>query len=176
VDTLIKAIDYAINVDFRLKQHLHALFLLRTRENGNNLQERYVFRLFERMKNRDIITVKSGFLSKSKVKSFLASSDLVVFPFKYVVSDFPMGVVEAMSLGKPVICTRVDGMSELLEDGRGIIIEPHDFAALGRILVYFSKNKLELNEYGKRSQQYSIGKPTWRDSAQKLLKLASDLI
>lgn len=50
--------------------------------------------------------------------------------------DFPNVVLEAMSLGKPVVGTRVAGVPEQVEDGRtGLLVPPADAAALGEALA-----------------------------------------
>ncbi|OGR69972.1 MAG: hypothetical protein A2089_11505 [Elusimicrobia bacterium GWD2_63_28] len=50
--------------------------------------------------------------------------------------DFPNVVLEAMSLGKPVIGTRVAGVPEQVEDGRtGLLVPPGDAEALGAAIA-----------------------------------------
>jgi glycosyltransferase involved in cell wall biosynthesis len=150
--------------------------LFRTREDEYGIQKKRVFNLLDHFSHKEMIRIKSVFLSGDEIKAYIAASDLIVLPFKHVISDFPLGVVEAMSMGKPVVSTRLDGLPELLEDGRGIVIDPGDFTNLGKILAYFSENASELSGYGKRAQQYLIGRPTWRDSAEKMLELFSNLL
>jgi glycosyltransferase involved in cell wall biosynthesis len=42
-----------------------------------------------------------------------------------------MALIEAMACGLPVVATRVDGPSEIIDDGRtGVLVEPGDAAAL----------------------------------------------
>lgn len=176
VDTLLKAIDFALDTYPHLKRRLHVLFLLRIRKGEYSVQERNVLKLFDRLKHKEVVSVKSGFLSGSEIRPYMAASDLIVFPFKHVISDFPLGVVEAMSMGKTVVCTRIDGMSELLEQGRGFLVNPGDFVNIGRILAHLPENKAELNEYGRRSRQYMLERPTWTQSSERLLELLSDVL
>lgn len=50
--------------------------------------------------------------------------------------DFPNVVLEAMSLGKPVVGTRVAGIPEQIEDGRtGLLVPPADAEALGEAIA-----------------------------------------
>jgi glycosyltransferase involved in cell wall biosynthesis len=176
VDTLLKALDYALHRFPNLKCRLRALFLLRIREGEYVIQRNKVIKLFDRFKHKEVVCVKSGFLSGSEIRAYMAASDLIVFPFKHVISDFPLGVVEAMSMGKLVISTRVDGMPELLEGKRGIIVDPGDFVNIGRIFAHFSQNRWEIGEYGKRARCYMLERPTWNHSTGKMLELLSDVL
>ena len=42
--------------------------------------------------------------------------------------------MEAMAAGKPVICTAVGGVPELIEDGGGLLVPPGDARALARAM------------------------------------------
>ncbi|MDD2806171.1 MAG: glycosyltransferase [Elusimicrobiales bacterium] len=55
--------------------------------------------------------------------------------------DFPNVVLEAMSLGKPVIGTRVAGVPEQIEDGStGLLVPPGDAEALGAAIADLAAN------------------------------------
>ena len=176
IDTILKAVEFAIERNPPLKYLLRVLFLFRIRQGEYSVEEKTVTKLFSRLHNKEVVKIKSGFLSSGEISAYLAASDLIVLPFKHVISDFPLGVTEAMSMGKLVISTRIDGVPELLEKGRGILIEPGDFENLARIFEHFSKNEFQVNEYGKRAEQYMLERPTWKESAEKLLELFSKII
>jgi phosphatidylinositol alpha-1,6-mannosyltransferase len=116
-----------------------------------------------------IVKIKHGFLSKDEVKVHLAASDLVVLPFKHVISDVPISIMEGMSLGAPVLSTDLDGIPELLCDGRGLIIKPGDFRSFAELVAYYSENTGELKKYGERARGYMLSHPTWKDSASTIL-------
>ena len=64
------------------------------------------------------------------VFDLLAAADIVVLP-SVANEDFPNVVLEAMSLGKPVVASRIAGTPEQIVDGvTGILVEPGDPAAL----------------------------------------------
>ena len=58
--------------------------------------------------------------------------DVVVVPFLNLkgISDYPLVVLEAMSVGTPVIATDVGGTSEILSNDSGILIPPDNIDAL----------------------------------------------
>ena len=67
-----------------------------------------------------------GFLSRSTQIKVLDSVDLFIAPSIYP-DACPTSIIEAMSLGKPVIATNVGGIPELVKEGEtGHLIEPND--------------------------------------------------
>ena len=65
-----------------------------------------------------------GHLNVSEMDEFYASARMIVL-CSNCFEGFPMAVVEAMSHGKPVICSRIGGLPEIVEDGRtGLLFEP----------------------------------------------------
>ncbi len=70
-----------------------------------------------------------GFKSQSEVAEALAASDALVLPS--FAEGVPVVLMEAMASARPVIATRVGGVSELVEDGvSGLVVPPGDAVAL----------------------------------------------
>lgn len=71
-------------------------------------------------------------LSLHELRSLYARSDLVVVPL--IETDFQAGIttiLEAMAMGKPLICTRTTGQTETIIDGvTGLYVPPGDSAVL----------------------------------------------
>lgn len=73
--------------------------------------------------------------NERNVFNLLAASDVIVLP-SIAKEDFPNVTLEAMSLGKPVIASRLAGVPEQVADGRtGLLIEPGDPDALAAALA-----------------------------------------
>lgn len=54
---------------------------------------------------------------------------------------FSMAVLEALSMGKPVICTKVGALGEIVHDGEnGFLIEPGDKESLKKAILYVQSN------------------------------------
>lgn len=69
--------------------------------------------------------------------NLMNAADVISLP-SIAFEDFPNVILEAMSLGKPVLASRLAGIPEQIEDGRsGLLAEPGDeeawAAALGRL-------------------------------------------
>lgn len=60
--------------------------------------------------------------SNSEVMKILRDSDIYILP-SYT-EGFPLGVLEAMSCGLPIIATDVGSISDMIEDKGGILISP----------------------------------------------------
>jgi glycosyltransferase involved in cell wall biosynthesis len=68
------------------------------------------------------------------VPDLVSSYDAYVLPSLW--EGLPLALIEALAIGKPVICTSVGGNPEIVEDGvNGFVVAPRDSAALAdRIL------------------------------------------
>jgi len=65
----------------------------------------------------------SGFLIKGEYQKLLNSVDIFTLPSRS--EGFPVAILEAMALGKPVIASSRGGISEMVQDGRnGVLVEP----------------------------------------------------
>jgi glycosyltransferase involved in cell wall biosynthesis len=71
---------------------------------------------------------------RADVPELLAASDLFALASRWEGS--PVGVLEAMAAGLPVIATAVGGVPELVEDGTtGLLVRPGDLEALARAMA-----------------------------------------
>lgn len=61
---------------------------------------------------------------RKDIGEIMRSLDILVFP-SVAPEAFPLTLVEAMSLGKPVIASNIGGVSEVVDDGEtGLLVEP----------------------------------------------------
>jgi glycosyltransferase involved in cell wall biosynthesis len=89
-----------------------------------------------------------GHKSYAEYLELVAAADLLVLP-SVSSEDFPNVVVEAMSMGKPVVASRLAGMAEQVEDGRsGFLVEPRDASGLADRLQLLAENPTLLRSLG----------------------------
>jgi glycogen(starch) synthase len=70
---------------------------------------------------------------RAEVGAALASASALVLPSRW--EAWPYVAMEAMAAARPVVATRVDGLPEIVDDGRtGLLVEPEDPAALAGAL------------------------------------------
>jgi len=83
----------------------------------------------------------TGHINHSEVPGFVRQSDVVVLPSWY--EALGNTVVEAQSCEVPVVGCRVGGIPELLNDGRGILVEPSNPKEIAEaIQCIFSNDEL----------------------------------
>jgi len=87
-------------------------------------------RLAERQGCVSRVRVVTDYLSAQEVRHHVLECGVVVLPFRLIPSDSPISVLEAMAEGKAVISTTLDGVPELLTEGRGLLVEPGDLRGL----------------------------------------------
>ncbi|WP_372342976.1 glycosyltransferase family 4 protein [Paeniglutamicibacter sp. ZC-3] len=75
-----------------------------------------------------------GEVSHARAMTFLASSEILVLP-SYS-EGFPNVILEAMSLAKPVVATRVGAMEEMLSEGGGLLVTPGSLDELTKALSH----------------------------------------
>lgn len=69
--------------------------------------------------------------------------DVIAVPFLDLngISDYPLVVLEAISVGTPVVATNVGGTHEVLSEGAGILVPAGDIDAFSRGLLNIISNK-----------------------------------
>ena len=114
----------------------------------------------EQAKNAQVNVVFHGFVSESEHLAFVAKSDIVLFP-SLVPEGLGRLVLIAMAAGKPVIASRIGGMTETVVEGRtGLLVEPGNVAAWRtaiRSLLSDAKKRKKLGMAGRErfEREYS---------------------
>jgi len=76
---------------------------------------------------------------RQDVPDILAAADIFVLPSLW--EGLPIGLLEAMAMGKAVIATEVDGTKEVVRPGEnGLLVEPGNVSALAAALVKLGGN------------------------------------
>lgn len=91
--------------------------------------------------------------------------------------SLPMSVLEGMACGRPVICTRVGGTSEIVEHGvSGYLVPPGDPIRLARQLTELLTNPDLANRLGVAGRRRVESEFTFGESVTKTQRLFVDLV
>ena len=84
---------------------------------------------------------------RTDIKDILNAIDIFIMPS--LVEGFPMVVLEAMAMGKPIIATRIDGIKEQIIDSEtGLLVSPCDADALAKSIIHLFGNRKFRNMLG----------------------------
>ena len=93
--------------------------------------------------------------TRADVPEILNAADVFVLSSDY--EGNPLSVMEAMAAGKPVICTAVGGVPELVEDrGCGLLVPPRDPKALSEAMSHMLENPNARKSMGEKSARRAV--------------------
>ncbi|MCC7106050.1 MAG: glycosyltransferase family 4 protein [Chloroflexi bacterium] len=86
-------------------------------------------------------------------------------------------LLEAMASGTPVICSRLGGLTEVVEDGvTGYLVEPGDVQALHGRLAELLGAPARAARMGKAGRERALTQFTWQACAERCLSAYSELL
>ncbi|MGC8557339.1 MAG: glycosyltransferase, partial [Fervidicoccus sp.] len=101
---------------------------------------------------------------RKDVLELMRESSILVLPSRW--EGFGLVLLEAISVGVPIVATKVGGIPEVIEDGKdGILVEPENPEELSNAIIRLLDNKelrslVSSNAYEKIKEEYSIEKYT----------------
>jgi len=97
----------------------------------------------------------TGGVSNQEVMIRLANSDIFVFPS--LSEMMPRAVIEALLAGKPIIASGVDGILDLIQNGRtGLLVQPGNEEELANAICELIENPSLANALGSAGQENVI--------------------
>ncbi|MCK0159317.1 glycosyltransferase family 4 protein [Allomuricauda sp. F6463D] len=92
---------------------------------------------------------------KDNVPKFLKDMHVFVLPTFYR-EGIPRSILEALSIGMPIITTNTPGCKEtVVENENGFLIPPNSLDPLIEACKFFIENPSKINQMGKRSRQFA---------------------
>lgn len=150
LDVLIESIPLVLEKYSKAK----LIFTLDTEMKNSSYEDRRKKEIYDKIEN---LGIKHSILEFGIVENMfelIAASDLFVAPFLSTAgpSDYPIPVLEAMAIGKPVIATNVGGIGEIIENGKtGILIRPNSVNELAKSIIETIDNTELQKEIGKNA-------------------------
>jgi len=124
--------------------------------------------------NKDGIIVYHG--KQKDVSHFLGQSDVFVLP-TYYREGIPRSILEALSVGLPIITTNSPGCREtVLTNENGILIEPQNPTDLFNSMRFFIQNPHKIKEMGLASRKYAENRFDVKLINQKLISMIKRVV
>lgn len=143
-----KGIGYFIEAAVQLKEEFPDAEFHVLGSGSTAASKKFIERLSE-LTSQNIMQYH-GFTSN--VSEFLGSCDIFVLP-TYYREGIPRSILEALSVGLPIITTKMPGCRETIVDGKnGILIEPKNQDSLTMAMRFFLKNPEKVEGMGIESR------------------------
>lgn len=151
-------------------------FLLSRGSIGTDLdhlrsEEKYLERLIDKLKLKNNVKIVSGLLSREELVRYLQLSNVITLPFKLLQSEIPLSVIEAMSLGKIIVTTRIRTLKQIVGEDRGILIEASDPHQLAEAILRIVDGDLDLATIEANARKFALSIPSWTDAAQRSISV-----
>jgi len=140
---------------------------------GKGEQEKYLRRLVNRLELGKHV-VFSGEINPSDMEKVYNACDILVHPS--IVESFSMVCLEAMSLGKPVVCTSNIGLIEYIQPGiDSIVVSPDNQQELNEAVYNLGKSVEYRRKIGEAARK-TAEKMSWEKHAEKMKTIIEDLV
>jgi len=116
-----------------------------------------------------------GFINNEDVMQYLESSDIFVLPS--ISEGFPVVILEAMAVAKPVVASNVGGIPDAVEDGNtGFLVEPKNPEQLTEKISYLIDHPEERKRMGNNGRRMVEEKFTWDKITGKIIGIYKNIL
>ena len=139
---------------------------------GGGEKEESIKKQANRNKNKNIVYV--GKVPHEKIFSYYSLMDVMVYPRKSTrVTELttPLKPLEAMGLGKPVICSSVAGLLELVGSENGLFFSPGNMEELKDCCLHLVKNSGLQKKYAKKGRDRVLRYRQWNEIVKKYIRV-----
>ena len=137
---------------------------LQKRVFGSGYEEKFIF---------------TGMIKYEDIPILINIADICVAPFisrrNRVTGVSPLKVFEYMACGKPVICSRIEGLEFVEVEGVGRLIDPEDVIGLEKELYRLAKNPRERMRMGQKGFKVAHEKFSWESRVIKIEEVLEGL-
>ena len=163
IDILIEAIILLPEVyRDRIKIKIVGKPYMDTRQLSNKLEQAGI--------KEPHVVLKLTHVSQEELRELFKAASVILMPYREVDASGILSL--AIAYGKPVIGTTINGLTELLEDGRdSLLVAPDDAIALAGSMLRFADNldlQTKLHE-GMKKQRIRVA--DWKDIATETLDI-----
>lgn len=110
---------------------------------------------------------------RKDIESFYPLMDIFVLPS--LSEGLPLVLLEAMSVGLPVIATRVGGIPYVAGNGEAILVPPASIEELEKAILFLIKNPFLRKELGKKAKEKVTSQFSLKKCLEEYLKVYKSL-
>ncbi len=114
------------------------------------------------------------FLPHERMREAYAAADIFVLPTR--AEGLSRALMEAMLFGVPAIATSVGGNVELLENGRGVLVQPQDPHELARAIKTILGDESMARERAAEAREYVIKNLTVEKRIDKIIEVYESVV
>ncbi|MCK4649199.1 glycosyltransferase family 4 protein [bacterium] len=119
---ILRGMDTLLEAAWKFKNNINISFIffwLPGRDQ--NLIQKMLKKKYSRINN-----LYTEFRYVDNIFEWIVASDIIIFPFRFswALPEYPLSILEAMALKKPVIVSRAGAVEEFLEDGYNALLLP----------------------------------------------------
>jgi len=134
-----------------------------------------VFKAHASLRHKERIILITDSLNKPNLATFIKASDVVVLPFLLVPSEIPLAVIEALSLGKPLIITESGGTSQFVKEA-AMVIPPNNVEALKNAIVNIASRYEMRKKMGLKAKEIASRHPRWEQVSKELFEFTQQML
>lgn len=161
------ALIEAFNMALKDNPDMHLLMV------GDGDQKTEALDLIRKMDLSDHVTFQPF---RKDVPDVLAAADIFVLPSLW--EGLPIGLLEAMAMGKAIIASKVDGTSEIIQDNEnGVLIETDNLVKnLSNALVHLSADAEKRKYFSRNARDTVRKKYNAEEMTRQIEKIYIDLV
>ncbi|MEM3378390.1 MAG: glycosyltransferase family 4 protein [Candidatus Bathyarchaeia archaeon] len=162
IDTLVSTMPII------LRKEPSAKFLVLARE-----VHKHEYQILQKLRNKKEVHVVTGVIETELLIRYLSLSSVVVFPFRFWPQvECPLTILEAMSMEKPIVATKIGAIPEIINHGKnGILVPPGNSQILAKKIIHLLENETLSSEIGKNARKTVVNLYDWDIVAQQTLEL-----
>jgi glycosyltransferase involved in cell wall biosynthesis len=167
-DTLLQAV-HILKSKYPHK-NLELILLSRVDKAHLAEEEKEMLNMIEKLNLEEITKIYSGLLTRKEIINHLLNANIVVLPFKYVMSEVPLVNIEAAALGRPVISTKLPSINQYTKMLGGQTVSPNNPQKLANAMEKFLLMGGPIN-YKEISENFRKTYPPIENGTQLILEL-----
>ncbi|MCJ7570339.1 MAG: glycosyltransferase family 4 protein [Candidatus Thermoplasmatota archaeon] len=108
----------------------------------------------------------------------MSAIDIFISPFLNTngPADYPLSILEAMAIGKPIIASNVGGIPEIIKNGKtGLLVEPDDANSLSKAILFLLSDRKKMRKMGAEGSYFIENHFSSKKIAKKLEKIYTEI-